>query len=204
MIARFRKIRWELIAELRHRVKALELEIESAKSVDNSRYLTDEGKARELRSWDDIKREDRTGERPPGASLGGYGYPDPDMYLWCDRINALRGVCTLQSCAGHRDGKYFHHAQLWLWFDAPTLERFWTTEAMSLSAHPLIERVHLMAQPYGHEVVDLVFHGNEKDSLNASMELICSALERIVDTEQSVDNASAAVATGTEPLQDSQ
>lgn len=46
---------------------------------------------------------------------GGYGWPDPSMHSWCDRLNQLEGVCTVSSCLGHliAPGRY-SDGHVWL------------------------------------------------------------------------------------------
>lgn len=113
------------------------------------RYLTPSAKERELVFWEEKKRDFASRHR--STCLGGMGYPDPEIYGACDRLNALPGVCTLQSCAGHG-----HAGQIWLWLDVPTSAAF-DREAPALAASPLIERLRKLWLPEGQEIVDVEF-----------------------------------------------
>lgn len=75
---------------------AVEHEIVSS----SGRYMTPHGKSEELASWFKAKA-DRIAN-PPEGFVGGHGYPDPEIYAWCEKLNGLSRVCTLQSCAGHK------------------------------------------------------------------------------------------------------
>lgn len=76
------------------------------------RYLTQKAKARELAAFQELRKKGA-----PAGNQAGRGYPDPDILPWCDRLNALEGLCTLQSCAGHtpRNGDPGPHpGHLWI------------------------------------------------------------------------------------------
>lgn len=67
-----------------------------------SRWLLDDEKESTLSFWHhtrDVIPE--TWEVKAQFAAGGYGWPDPAMHPWCDRLNALDGVCTVSSCTGH-------------------------------------------------------------------------------------------------------
>lgn len=89
--------------------------------VKDTRYLTPEGKVAELEYW---RSAQRTSVRPPGDA-GGHGFVDPEIVPWCDVLNAIDGVCTLQSCCGHRtpsadgEGDHVWNGQVWLWLSEP-------------------------------------------------------------------------------------
>lgn len=127
------------------------------------RWLTPEEKAREVGAWDAVKGQD-----VPEDS-GGRGFPDPDMVPWCDRLNALPGVCTVQSCAGHRraDG-YMSSGHLWVRLDEGMAQAF-DRRALDLAAHDYIEEVARVYKPWGAEVASITFAGNERNLLPTSM-----------------------------------
>lgn len=134
-----------------------------------SRYLSPAGKYAELAEFDHYKTVYVT---PPNDS-GGRGFPDPAILPWCDRLNALRGICTLQSCAGHRhnDGS-LSSGHLWLWL-SPDVARAFRTRAFQLAKRsPPIERVYTLYADWGQEIADVRFAGNERGLLAESMELI--------------------------------
>ena len=130
-----------------------------------TRYLTAVGKRDALEFWEQRKLDIR-----PDGFIGGRGYADPEMFPWCDALNAIEGVCTLQSCAGHKhpDGHQWH-GQLWLWLDG-ALARQFDVRVFELAGHPLMERVRRLYLRDGNEVVDLEYAGT--DQLDASMAVI--------------------------------
>jgi hypothetical protein len=139
------------------------------------RWLTPWDKMREVANWDETKRDFATRADIPDHPLGGYGYPDPEIYAVCDRLNALPGVCTLQSCAGHErandDGsKYVYAGQLWLWLDMKRAAAF-ERVAPTLAASPLVERLRKLWLRDGREVVDVEFTSG--DQFTAATKLIC-------------------------------
>lgn len=67
-----------------------------------ARWLTDDEKETTLSYWHhtrDVVPE--TWEVKAQFVAGGYGWPDPAIHPWCDRLNAIEGVCTVSSCVGH-------------------------------------------------------------------------------------------------------
>lgn len=127
--------------------------------------MTPDAKAVELARWEQVKAE------RPADALDAVGFPDPPIYALCDRMNQMPGLCTLQSCAGHRmpypanegDGFYYHSAQLWLWPDEWTARRFYLS-ARQLRQRRLIENVRLLWVPHEHpgdsrEIIDVIFPG---------------------------------------------
>lgn len=165
----------------------------SVSAVHNGqRYMEPFNKVRELASWTQAKRERETS--PPSGFVGGHGYPDPEIYDWVDKLNALSRVCTLQSCAGHKctptlmcsscmrnefDAAWPTHTwngQLWLWLDKP-LSHWFHHNALTLAASPLIEKLTVLYHVEGREIVDIVFRGAGTDELDASMKQILSFFE---------------------------
>jgi len=145
----------------------------------SERFMTPDGKARELAS---LARERAEG-----------GLADEAIMQYCDALNALPGVCTLQSCAGHRPGEISagapagtrdqqleRTAHLWLWLDERTADTFYYS-AWRLSEHPCMEYVAIRFQPYGRQLVELIFHGNDcgPGHLASSMKVIIKFLGEI-------------------------
>src|SRR4030067_2980542 len=102
------------------------------------RYLTSKEKRQIVEEW-----ERAVAALPESVPDEGdeRGFPDPPIINWCRRINMLNGVCTVQSCAGHRrvDGSLVS-GHLWL-----RLSREMSTQldraALSLATQPCIEQV---------------------------------------------------------------
>jgi hypothetical protein len=135
--------------------------------VSGSRYLTTAEKTAELDGWR------RT--RDAFAGIVGPGVPDPEMIPWCEKINALPGVCTLQSCSGHPDGEIPRLGHLWLRLDDRRAASF-HARAFELAAKTGIERISLIYQPWGHEVIQLEFAGSPDGQLEGSLGAILGFL----------------------------
>ncbi len=113
------------------------------------------------------------------AAAGGRGQPDTDMASWCFRLNAIPGVCTIQSCAGHRSGDLFHSGHLWIRLN-DLVSQVFDAHALELASNcPPIEQVARLYMSDGQEVAAITFQGNERGSLVVSMGLICSFFEKI-------------------------
>lgn len=108
------------------------------------------------------------------------GDPDPDIVPWCNRINALQGICTLQSCAGHRDNGNIvtRPGHLWLWMDRLTSKIF-DASAFELARHRNVERVERLYTAWGQEIASITFAGNERDRLAESMQAILVFLHEL-------------------------
>lgn len=141
------------------------------------RYLTPETKQRELVMWEDRKAAFASGlwlgePIPTHVPLGGLGYPDPLMYRWCDRLNKIPGVCTLQSCCGHEVDGTHYPGQLWLWLDKGMAQAVYP-HIFTLLEHRCMEGVRTLYLRGGREVLDVTFHGEERGLLQPSMRHIC-------------------------------
>jgi hypothetical protein len=132
------------------------------------RFLDPASKGRELRVWRDAVRSWRSEGAP---ARGGAGFPDPPIIPWCDRLNRISGVCTLQSCSGHRRGRWRSAGHLWLWLTEDMSRRF-DERALLLAQQPEIERVYRMYSDWGREVTAVEFRGEEWGRLDASMNVI--------------------------------
>ena len=136
------------------------------------RWLTSEEKKGVLDGWDRIKR------RPASPGLGGRGVPDPAMVPWCDRVNKLPGVCTVQSCAGHREDGYLSSGHLWLRLSQPMSEAF-DRGALRLASRDGMEQVARIYAPWGEEVASITFAGDEHNLLPESMGTILAFLTEL-------------------------
>ncbi len=136
------------------------------------RHLTREAKRRELERWARLRAEhiDAPGLDHPSEP----GHADPDIYPLCDRLNALHGVCTIQSCAGHiLDDGFMRSGHLWLWLDPATAGKF-DRQAWTLAAMPAIQRVARLYLASGQEITCIEFAGNERAMLKDSADAIAS------------------------------
>lgn len=157
------------------------------------RYMNAIDKASEMRGWQVAMQT----PLPAGQFTGGHGYPDPEMFKWCDRLNALSRLCTLQSCAGHRCTRELHcdgckwdgtgewqpenhvwNGQLWLWPDEK-LARWCYDHLPSLALlKPHIEKVGLLWHVECREIIDIQFQGAGHGQLENSMANICAFFEQ--------------------------
>lgn len=139
------------------------------------RYLTPKAKRGILRNWENLKAEPLP-ERPDRlGGLGGLGFPDPEIFELCDQLNALDGVCTLQSCAGHQwpapenpEQTITFPGNLWLWLDESMAFRFERSAPELAWSWPIIDRVRKLwlpvqgsaAKPFDtEEIVEIYFQG---------------------------------------------
>lgn len=123
-----------------------------------SRYLTDEEKRREL------------------ALLAQNQNLDPEIVPYLEQINSLQGICTVQSCAGHKrkDG-YQDDGHLWLRMSQSVTTSF-CNSAVIVAKHPYITRVARLYQSDGQEIVEICFFGQADGKLEASMQFLVSYL----------------------------
>ena len=137
------------------------------------RHLTDSEKVRIIRDWEKkLSKSDY-------SSRGDTGLPDRDIIHWCQAINRLSGVCTLQSCAGHSDPNgYVSAGHLWLRFSTDVSDRFHRS-AMDLASQPGMERVSVLFSGWGQEIAELIFQGNERGHLEESASTILAFLRGI-------------------------
>ena len=139
-------------------------------------FLTPARKARCLEEWFGVLSDLEWSRGDDG--MGGRGNPDADMIPWCMRINRLPGVCTLQSCAGHRHEDHVDPARLWLWMDRVRTERFARRAAEIASARG-VEHVAQVCMADGQVIATIDFQGNERGSLAVSMQAILGFIEAI-------------------------
>lgn len=141
-----------------------------------ARYATPITKADVLNSWQKVQLE-----LPTSSGSGGRGYPDDDIIPWCERLNAIPGVCTLQSCAGHAiaDGGVSEPAHLWLWLDRETSAAFDSAVFTLATKTAFIERIGKFYMPWMQEVVTITFAGNERGLLHHSMCAILAFFESL-------------------------
>lgn len=143
-----------------------------------TRWLTHADKDGVLAEWERTKSEWRSG------ALSGVGAPDGEIVPWCDRINTLPGVCTLQSCAGHRRGKTLSSAHLWLWLSPQAQSRF-DQNAFVLLKSDMVDWVATHYEADGKQIASITFYGNEREMLERSILFIYGFLCGIADTASS-------------------
>lgn len=134
-----------------------------------ARYLTRDEKVNVLQAWEAMCQT--LPEDVPNCG-DERGFPDPPMIDWCAALNALDGVCTVQSCAGHKrpDGA-LDSGHLWLRLDSEMTARF-DAKALALANAAGIERVSRLYTKWGAEITEVVFLGNERRHLERSMQSV--------------------------------
>jgi hypothetical protein len=139
----------------------------------SARFLTASRKAAVIAEWEAAKLDWRNGR------LQGVGAPDQPMLAWCDKINALPGLCTLQSCAGHRRGSIYETAHLWLWMTREVAARFDEAAPRLARQTEEIDSVSKLFMRDGKEVASIYFYGDERDHLNLSVGVVYRFLSDI-------------------------
>ena len=104
------------------------------------------------------------------------------MVARCAKLNAIPGVCTVQSCAGHGNPSSVESpGHVWVRLDRAMSAAF-DAKALELAAHTkLIERVARIYAPWGQEVASITFAGNERGLLTDSMRLIVTFFRSLAE-----------------------
>lgn len=133
-----------------------------------SRWLTPDAKAAILREWQHTR----------ATVAEGLGAPDAEILPLCNKLNEIPGVCTLQSCAGHKRARYRESAHLWLWL-SEDLSREFDAQAFAFASEEGIEAVKRRYTPWGQEVTMITFAGKERSGLERSADTIASFFDRL-------------------------
>jgi hypothetical protein len=149
-----------------------------AKRRSRPRYLTPAHKAAVLAEWAKRKSTPR-----PQDARGGHGYPDPGIFDLCDRLNAIDGVCTLQSCAGHSEAESdggLYPANLWLWLAADQARGFERAASQfQVAMWPTVDRLAKHWQPDGQEVVEISFVRHDHPAFRSTCDAIVAFVSRL-------------------------
>ena len=145
------------------------------------RYLSPEAKERLLADWAKTKATPL-----PEGELGGRGWPDPNIFPLCDALNALPGVCTLQSCAGHlivlADGSENRQpGHLWLWLSAAVSAEF-DRCAFDLATSPTIDWIRRCYGGWGQEITEIIFAGDDRGQLAESSAVILAFFRETLES----------------------
>lgn len=158
--------------------QALQLADNELPTTMASAFLTRREKLRELEQWFAILGTRRWQRDVRGRS--GRGQPDADMVPWCLRLNGIPGICTLQSCAGHRFTRdRCDPGNLWLRLDRSLYAAVFPHRLAKLVAVAGVERVQMLRAMDGRRIVAIQFAGNGQDRLARSMRGIVGFFERI-------------------------
>ncbi|KKN68883.1 hypothetical protein LCGC14_0446690 [marine sediment metagenome] len=140
-------------------------------------HMTRKDKTRELHLWHGKIK----GPRGPG----GMGYPDDRIIPLCAAINDLKGICTLQSCAGHQRSDEQHWsapANLWLWFGQHKFNMF-VQHATRLVEDAAIDRIDLLYGRYNDRrvIASITFSGDDQNTvtLDCAAKIIYHFLEHL-------------------------
>lgn len=152
-------------------------------------FLTPAEKAERLGAWEAIRLD-----LEMDGDTAGRGYPDPEIFALADRLNAILGVCTVQSCSGHpriqgsrwrlweKRRRWSAPGNLWLRLDENMFGRFVRAAAHDLSTHSSIVEVCVR---WGRErdgpIVDITFVGLDKsrEALKKSGDLLVGVFTRL-------------------------
>ncbi len=137
--------------------------------MTSARYLDESRKAEELAYWTRLVAEP--------VSEEGRGNPDPEIIPWCEKINSIPGICTLQSCAGHEYGEdgIRSAGHFWLWLSPEKAANF-KQRAFELARNAAIERISTIYQPWGQEIALVEFRGIPDGQLEDSGRAITTFL----------------------------
>lgn len=133
------------------------------------RVLTPEAKIEVMRTWEDTKiafSEIKERLEVP-EQTGGLGYPDPEVYSFCDELNKIDGIVTSQSCSGHlHKGETPGETSMWqgeLWIAMSSITRTaYVNSIHRLQLYPCIDRTSLVFIKNWYDQADLVFDGMNK------------------------------------------
>lgn len=127
------------------------------------RHLTSEEKEYEVHLFKLLREAGGHWRREHPDKIGGEGYIDHEVIPLVDSLNAIDGVCTLQSCCGHvnRHG-YPCQGQLWIRLSS-IMSVVFDARVRELVEQDVIYRVrkqyNLMGGDDLFEVIDIEFHG---------------------------------------------
>ena len=111
---------------------------------------------------------------------------DDGIRPYLDRLNAIPGLCTLQSCTGHLIAKHDdgsttkRSGQFWIHLDQQ-MHKVFRENVFAFAAHPNMEEVSTMYQPWsgGQEIVEILFQGHGDGKFEESVEFIIGFFERL-------------------------
>jgi hypothetical protein len=143
-----------------------------------TRFLTPEEKAFEMAEFERYKALPGIWRRDHADDHGGRGRVDHEVLPLCDALNALDGVCTIQSCCGHvwqvpgepEGVECVHRGQLWIRLDERMARNF-DFHIGVLLAHDVIWHAQKLYSFQGeaatHEVFDVMWVEGRMDEAEA-------------------------------------
>lgn len=137
------------------------------------RYLTEDEKARTLAQFRSVCATAKFGE-------GADGWLDRDVLALCERLNALAGVCTVQSCSGHpMSGRGpLLAGQVWIRLGDWLAAMFFDSDIVQdLASKEYIYKVARVYLPHGPEVLWIVFQADTADTFARACDAIVHALD---------------------------
>lgn len=139
------------------------------------RWLSPDEKAYEVGSFLQYREDPSKFRTAHPEAKGGEGWIDPEVLPLVDALNGMEGVCTVQSCCGHRgtaegaDGapyEWVHPGQLWLRLSEPVALAFDVNVGVLLAAES-VEHVQKLyayrSMGYPHEVFDVQWTDGRMD-----------------------------------------
>lgn len=146
-----------------------------------SRFLTYEEKAQKVARFESIRGEESNFRVSKPGFRGGEGAIDHEVLPLCDALNAIDGVCTLQSCCGHVNRHdYPYPGSLWIRLSEEMMRRFEVSLA-DLLRHDVIERLAKLYSYTGdrlpHEIVEIKFWGEPQGRMDEAHATIAGFFE---------------------------
>lgn len=142
-----------------------------------SRFLTTAEKIRHLIFYQNLLRDWVAEGKPSG---GGRGFPDGNMIDFCNQLNSIGGLCTLQSCSGHvvqaadGSGEYTYPGNLWLRLDEKNSVSFDQRVGDLISSPTIFQVRKLYSYDQGtipYEVIDITF---DRQKVEEAQQIILS------------------------------
>ena len=134
-----------------------------------NRYLAESEKERRVKEW--LEARSRWYVCSPGN-------PDPEIFWLTDALNALSGICTLQSCSGHMLNGFVQSGSLWVKLSNGVMSQFYKA-APVLARQDVVEDVSIRFGTGEGEIVEIVFKGNERGLLRESESVILSFFKSV-------------------------
>jgi len=141
-----------------------------------TRFLTPDEKAEEIASFTEYRADPAHFRTAHVKAKGGEGWIDLEALPLVDELNAIEGVCTIQSCCGHVNGHdYAYPGHFWIRLSADMMERFERDIDRLLSQDVIQHVTKLYSFQDGdspHEVVDVKFWGEPAGRMDEAREVI--------------------------------
>lgn len=157
----------------------------TAVAIKRSRFLTVEEKVDHIAEFECYKADPSNWRRQHPSAKGGEGYIDHEVLPLCDALNAIDGVCTIQSCCGHQNKHgYIYPGHLWIRLSEELMRRFEEEIAWLLDQDVIQHVSKLYCFQHGnspHEVIDIKFLGEYHGRMDEAQAVIACFFEGLAE-----------------------